>query len=608
MNTLPPESANLPWFDTLRDKYLAGEASVFVVHGNIFDYLLVNDQLISVYDFLTQRAFKETKKQVYEVSLRGLRTLVGKNPRSDKDDAETVNGGASLPALLTQVERCLLKDNNSAVIFPYAQNLFPNAELTMLSTEEKYMLTVLHEWSLNPAITGKDNLVLLLTESVSALNPVLLANPKIASIKIPFPDYTARHGIITKVAQLPVEQVEKLASQTAGLRLIQIESIVAPAPVQGLPATAREELILRLLQGTPDAAVRAKKLAAITAGMSPADIQNLVDPTKSFNAEDPYQEMLAVLHNRKKEIIEKECAGLIEVLNINHGLEVVGGMAGVKDELMAIAKMFKEGDTKRAPMGLLAVGPMGSGKTFVIKSFLKEAGIPGVVLHNFRSKWVGSTESNLEQVLTTVKAMGPCALIIDESDRSFGSAEGGESDGGTSSRTIARLKEFMSDTENRGQVLFILMSNRPDKLDVDIKRPGRLDKKIPFFYPETDDEQASIVNAILSRMGELNAIDWALEPHPFAHVDKQYSNADLEAVSILASELAARKGEPINNALLAEALADFIPPRNSQMLRLMELLAVSEASRRTLLPERYQSISSEALQKEISQLKQELRG
>ena len=39
--------------------------------------------------------------------------------------------------------------------------------------------------------------------------------------------------------------------------------------------------------------------------------------------------------------------------------------------------------------------PTGSGKTFVIKAFLKEAGLSGVALKNFRSKWVGSTEANL---------------------------------------------------------------------------------------------------------------------------------------------------------------------------------------------------------------------
>jgi transitional endoplasmic reticulum ATPase len=190
--------------------------------------------------------------------------------------------------------------------------------------------------------------------------------------------------------------------------------------------------------------------------------------------------MLALVRRRKRELIEKECAGLIEFIEPGTDSRV-GGNEGIKAELMEIARAIRSGDRARCPMGLLAVGPMGAGKTFVIKAFLKEAGLTGVALKNFRSKWVGSTEANLERVLGAVKAMGPIAVIIDEGDRSFG-RQSEDSDGGTSSRIIARLKEFMSDTENRGQVLFILMTNRPDKLDADIKRPGRLDRKIPFFY------------------------------------------------------------------------------------------------------------------------------
>ncbi|EXI84853.1 MAG: ATP-dependent zinc metalloprotease FtsH 3 [Candidatus Accumulibacter sp. BA-94] len=252
----------------------------------------------------------------------------------------------------------------------------------------------------------------------------------------------------------------------------------------------RRTLIAELLQGSPQAVERAEKLAAITAGMTPAEIRQIVDPTRKLPAsDDPAGEVLAVVRQRKRELIEKECAGLIEFIEPRHGLETVGGNEHIKGELLDIARLIQSGDRTRAPMGLLAVGPMGAGKTFVIKAFLKEAGLSGVALKNFRSKWVGSTEANLERVLATVKAMGPIALVIDEGDRSFG-RQGDDADGGTSSRVIARLKEFMSDPENRGQVLFILMTNRPDKLDTDIKRPGRLDRKIPTarsrsFTPRT---------------------------------------------------------------------------------------------------------------------------
>ena len=57
----------------------------------------------------------------------------------------------------------------------------------------------------------------------------------------------------------------------------------------------------------------------------------------------------------------------------------------------------------------------------------------------------------------------------------------------------------MSDTSNRGRVLFVLMTNRPDKLDIDIKRAGRLDRKIPFLYPQTVEEVETIVVAQLRK-------------------------------------------------------------------------------------------------------------
>ena len=136
-------------------------------------------------------------------------------------------------------------------------------------------------------------------------------------------------------------------------------------------------------------------------------------------------------------------------------------------------------------MGMLFVGPMGTGKTFVAEAFAGESGLTCLKFKNFRERWVGSTEANLEKILQVVKGLGYVLLIIDEADRSMSGQ--GDNDGGTSSRVIARLKEFMSDTAHRGRVLVVMMTNRPDKIDIDLKRPGRLDFKIPFFFPQDDE-------------------------------------------------------------------------------------------------------------------------
>mgnify|MGYP003340935337 FL=1 len=197
-----------------------------------------------------------------------------------------------------------------------------------------------------------------------------------------------------------------------------------------------------MLASKPDAEERAKRFAGITAGMTAPEIVKLIEPTLNVPSTDVDDDVLRLIQVRKRELIEKECAGLIEFIEPRHGLSAVGGAEHITKELMQIARNLREGDSALTPMGLLAVGPMGAGKTFVIKAFLKEAGLSAIALKNFRSKWVGSTERNLERVLATVKAMGPIAVIIDEGDRSFGNSGGEGGDEGTSSRVIARLKEF----------------------------------------------------------------------------------------------------------------------------------------------------------------------
>src|SRR5438034_4613541 len=66
------------------------------------------------------------------------------------------------------------------------------------------------------------------------------------------------------------------------------------------------------------------------------------------------------------------------------------------------------------PMGYLICGPVGTGKSFIVQCFAKEIGIPVVELLNFRSKWQGQTEANLERVLALLDAIGPVAVVVDE--------------------------------------------------------------------------------------------------------------------------------------------------------------------------------------------------
>jgi SpoVK/Ycf46/Vps4 family AAA+-type ATPase len=248
---------------------------------------------------------------------------------------------------------------------------------------------------------------------------------------------------------------------------------------------------------------------------------------------------------------------------------------------------------------------MGTGKTFVAEAFAKECGLTTIKLKNFRSKWVGATEGNLEKILNVIRAIGQVVVIIDEGDRAFGNTDG-EGDGGTSSRVIARIKEFMSDTSNRGRILFLVMTNRPDKLDVDLKRAGRLDRKIPFLYVQTPEEVELVARALLRKNKIKTDVDVAAIREDFSTKLVGYSNADIEAVLLLANEDAAREsgGEaPVLASHFQRAAVDYFPSRDVELLEYMELLAVFESSSRRLLPAKYASLTPEELDTRLRHLR-----
>jgi len=274
-------------------------------------------------------------------------------------------------------------------------------------------------------------------------------------------------------------------------------------------------------------------------------------------------------------------------------------------DLLVLAENLREGRTARVPMGILFTGPMGTGKTFVAEAFAAECGVTAIKLKNFRSKWVGATEGNLEKILNVVKAIGQVVVIIDEGDRAFGSGEG-ESDGGTSSRVIARVKEFMSDTSNRGRILFIVMTNRPDKLDVDLKRAGRLDRKIPFLYSQTPEEVEGVARALVRKNHINTSVDFPAIRHGFSSKLVGYSNADVEAVILMANDDAARSeggDKPVSDEHFLAAARDYFPSRDVELLEYMELLAVFEASSRRLLPPKYAGMTVEELDTRMRQLR-----
>ena len=558
------------WAADLRERYLAGEASMFLVNGNVRDVYPWEDGDGNV-SYVTLRQFLErflcrAKELVayYNVS-EGIEFPV---PGMRQRFLEVVNerrrhlGRAARSSLaqvgddvLSTFEEVITGGDDSAgaaIILDYVEMIVPMGDLSFMGDRDKSNLVSLQRWSSDPAFLDSDNVVVLCTENLSDVHRRLVASPQLAAIQVPLPSEAERLAYIQSLDHDGVDMEmtsEALAKVTAGLSLVQVRSLFR----------------------------RARRSKA----------------TITFRT----------VSRRKKSIIEQECHGLVEFVDPNHDFSHVGGMERLKGDLMRVARAIKNGHRNRVPMGIIFVGPMGTGKTFMAEAFAAESGLTCLKFKNFREKWVGSTEGNLEKILQVVDGLGYVLLIVDEADRSMGSATDG--DGGTSSRVIARLKEFMSDTSHRGRIVVLMMTNRPDKLDADLKRPGRFDLKIPFFFPEDDTERKAVLEA-LTRKNKLTLAEDA-DLDAAAEGTEGYSGAELESVLLAAGANAAEADqETIRAEDLARAVEDVIPSRDTRMLEFMEMLAVFESTNRRMLPERYQSLDTDDVHQRLDALRIQL--
>ncbi|MCB9651910.1 MAG: ATP-binding protein [Deltaproteobacteria bacterium] len=590
------------WAEQIRSTYLRGESSVFLLHGNVFDLILHGGELMSVVDFLAQVLLSKKDVICHFNPSNGVKFRKKEAKVANLDELLTEDDTAKV---LAGMEKMLRTTDGVALILDYAETIAPAGETSFLSESDRKAQVTLHRWSLDRTFENADNVVVLIAEQLPQLSPKLVSNPRIAAIEVPLPTEEERAELVRRVDPEATERERaRLAALSAGLKNVQLRGILLPGEDSEEDQGRREMLILQALEPKGDVRM-ARKLARMTSGMTDDEALEYLRDVKGidvrFGDPDRYAEVLGLLDKRKREILERECFGMVEFVDPDHDFSAVGGMEEVKRELMQIAHNIREGNRSRVPMGLLFTGPMGTGKTFVAEAFAKSSGLTAIKLKNFRSKWVGATEGNLEKILSVVKAIGNVLVIIDEGDRAFGNTSG--DDGGTSSRVIARIKEFMSDTTNRGRVLFVLMTNRPDKLDIDIKRAGRLDRKVPFFYGQEPEDVEPILVAQLRRHKVTHDIEFPRDRGQTSARLVGYSNADIEAVVLATHDAAAATGEQVTAERMGAAIDDYLPSRDAGMLEYMELLAVFESSSRKLLPKRYKEISMEELQLRLRNLK-----
>lgn len=552
------------WADELARKYRAGEASHFLLHHNIYDLTRSRSGYVSLLSFLQQELLGNKRIVLYNRSEgitfdseETMRAFVAQQRVADPlINAKTA---AQLPTdaarALPMIERFLYYTDKNVVVINFLETIFPAADISHMSGEDRNSLVSIQRWLTTPRFMESDNLVILIAESLSDVHPRVRENSRMATIKIPYPDETQRLDYVKEfLASYPIEKVEmsheQVAEMTSGLNLVHLRSLLC---------AARES----------------------ADGLTFADVRL-----------------------KKKEIIESECAGLIEFVTPRYGLDSVGGMREAKDYLKDIAETIKQGNREEAPMGILICGPVGTGKTFLSECFAKDCGLNVVEFKNFRDKWVGSTEANLEKILYLLQTLAPIVVLIDEADAALGTRET-EGDSGVNQRVFSKIAAAMSNTANRGRILWILMTSRPDRLPIDLKRQGRCEEHIALFYPETAEERREIAEVMAGKNKiEHQITNWG----PLTNSQLHLSGADIESIMIRARRIARiANHEKVTNEDLAFVSSEFTPARDDLAIEYQELVAAREATSRAMVPNRFRTMTSAEIARRLEMLRPLIR-
>jgi hypothetical protein len=546
-----PMPAGAPaWAVRLADDYESGAATQFVLHGAVDDRLPEGDRLRPVPDWLVA-ALLPAFQVVFTYDLgNGLRIERG---RELAERWTALAGGATLPrqprpavetvtAFLRYLHNLQALGQGAppavAFIVRGADQVCPAGPGTH---EQAGLVSLIRDWSTAAPFIGLPFACILIADSLADLHPLLARNPAAGVIEVDLPDRAILAAGLERLrTQAPAAfpagaDTGRLATQLTGCSLVAVESAVRRAAHRRAPITDAE-------------------IGAL-----------------------------------KKGLVEGEAKDLLEFITSTRSLADYHGQEAMKAQIRQDAALWKADDLAALPMGYLLCGPVGTGKTYLVECIAGEAGVPVVKLKNFRDKWVGSSEANLEKIFRLVHALDRCMVFVDEADQALGRRSGDANDGGLSGRIYARFAEEMSNTRNRGRVMWLLASSRPDQIEVDLKRPGRIDVKVPLLPTATPVESASLLAALLKRRGL--ALDDAATAALVGRVPVRLTPGAAEAIAVKAYRLSRTQGlAPV--AAAEAALAGWQPPVPPAVMEFQMRLAIREASDLAFVPPEFRHLAA----------------
>ena len=536
------------WLDELRLAYESGAHGQFVLYGNVADRFPLDGRLVSLTRYLDAKLLGTFHIVFLYDPGNGLSLLRGGERFAQWPAAEKIQPWPHDPREAVELISRYLRyranlqalgrgDNEHvAVILRGAELVLPASRQGDFATAS--LASLVRDWAAEPPFADMAFASLLLADNLNDLHPLVANNPRIDRVQVPLPDAASLGQCL---AQLRIDHPAAFAAEDKGT-------------VQAL------------------AGVSLSALASL--------VKRRAHEGKVLGAQDWIE--------AKKELVETDSAGLVEFIESKRTLDDYHAQDALKVWLRQDMALWQAADLRALPKGYIFCGPVGTGKTYLVECLAGEAGVPVVKLKNFRDRWVGSSEGNLEKIFRLIRGLGRCIVFIDEADQTLGKRDGGSGDSGLSGRLYSMIAQEMGAADNRGKVIWILASSRPDLIEVDLKRPGRVDVKIPLLPTTTVEESAALLKALLKRF-ELKLESKALAKLPLPLL---LTPGAAEALAVkVYRQVRTAQMEPL--AALKHCLQGYQPPVAEQVLRMQMGIAIREATDMAFVPESLRSLAEE---------------
>jgi hypothetical protein len=313
------------WAAEMRDLFRSGSAAQFLLHGSVFDVVPHNGKLLSVPSFLEQVMFAS-----YDVVLRYDRSRGVRATRGGEDWGDWLQSSLGREAAtqtlmrepgsaLELIDRYLLralnlqalpggaagKPKKIAVIIEFAEFVVPRGDALQLGGPFAANTVKVLGWANDPAVVQSNIVTVLLSEGLHDLNSLVVENPHAAALHLPLPN-----------------EADMLSYLTA-LSSTQFPDLVSKSDVPIETMAARLTGLSR---------VGARTAIALALGND-----------KRITS--------AWLGQIKKDLIERECQGLLDFVESPFTMDHVAGMEPVKAWLREDTELLKRGALRALPMG-----------------------------------------------------------------------------------------------------------------------------------------------------------------------------------------------------------------------------------------------------------------